>query len=118
MLTEPIIDIITERSRSAANPFIRIGNRQLGKRIRAGTVQRFRIGRKILYLRLTTDVIEESSDAERTTQFRNYKTDVTRIPLKGPMIREVKFYKVPEKPKQKWEIDRQSLSDGAPVKSS
>ena len=97
-ITEPIIDVITEKSKSDALPFVRISDRQIGKPIQAGKVQRFRIGREILGLRLMTDAIEETSSAERATVVERYKTDVTRIPLKGPMIREVKFYEIPKEP--------------------
>jgi hypothetical protein len=98
MITEPIIDVVTEKSKSDALPFVRISDRQIGKPIKAGKVQRFRIGREILCLRLMTDAIEETSSAERATVVDKYKTDVTRIPLKGPMIREVKFYEIPKEP--------------------
>ncbi|MCE2403120.1 hypothetical protein J4G08_19860 [Candidatus Poribacteria bacterium] len=62
---------------------------------------RFQINRKILYLRLTADGIEDRQNAIREKKEKNErdkkkeKIDIDariQIPLKGASIREVKFY--------------------------
>ena len=47
---------------------------------------RFRIGREVLYLRLSADGIEDRQNSARTAN------SGVEIPLKGASIREVKFY--------------------------
>jgi hypothetical protein len=69
-----------------------IKDRQVGKPIQPGETRRFRIGKKIRYLRIITDAI---GDTKRTERTKVMKTNVTRIPLKGPRIREVKLYELP-----------------------
>ena len=62
---------------------------------------RFQINRKILYLRLTADGIEDKQNAIRDQKKENERDKKTekkdidariQIPLKGASIREVKFY--------------------------
>ena len=62
---------------------------------------RFQINRKILYLRLTADGIEDKQNAIRNQKKENERDKKTekkdidariQIPLKGASIREVKFY--------------------------
>ncbi len=62
---------------------------------------RFQINRKILYLRLTADGIEDKQNAVREQKKENERDKKTekkdidariQIPLKGASIREVKFY--------------------------
>ena len=47
---------------------------------------RFRIGREVLYLRMSADGIEDRQNSART------ENSGVEIPLKGASIREVKFY--------------------------
>ncbi|MCY3721740.1 MAG: hypothetical protein OXG97_05925 [Candidatus Poribacteria bacterium] len=47
---------------------------------------RYRIGREVLYLRMSADGIEDRQNSERTAN------SGVEIPLKGASIREVKFY--------------------------
>jgi hypothetical protein len=62
---------------------------------------RFQINRKVLYLRLTADGIEDKQNAIRDQKKENERDKKTekkdidariQIPLKGASIREVKFY--------------------------
>ena len=48
---------------------------------------RFQIGRKVLYLRLTANALEDSENVSHGNE-----TGELRIPLKGASIREIKFY--------------------------
>ena len=92
MITEPMIDVATDKSLSGPDQFMPIKDRQIGKPIQPGETRRFRIGKKIRYLRIITDAI---GDTKRTERTKVMKTNVTRIPLKGPRIREVKLYELP-----------------------
>jgi hypothetical protein len=92
MITEPMIDVATDKSLSGPDQFMPIKDRQVGKPIQPGETRRFRIGKKIRYLRIITDAI---GDTKRTERTKVMKTNVTRIPLKGPRIREVKLYELP-----------------------
>lgn len=72
--------------------FSPVTDRHVGEKIGKGQVQKFRIGQKIFYLRLTAEGIEDSSQSTKTGYL-----DVTRstTPLKGANVREVKFYEIP-----------------------
>ena len=48
---------------------------------------RFQIGRKVLYLRLTANALEDSENVSHGNE-----TGELQIPLKGASIREIKFY--------------------------
>ena len=48
---------------------------------------KFRIGREILYLRLTANALEDLDNVSR-----RHEPGGMQIPLKGAAIREVKFY--------------------------
>jgi hypothetical protein len=91
-VTEPLIDVVVEEPKSGQVDFIPIKDRKIGKPIQAGKVQRFRIGQRIRYLRLTAEGIEDTDHTETSVVV---KTRTTRIPLKGPTIREVRFYEIP-----------------------
>ena len=65
--------------------FERVSDKQ-HKNIEGLNPVRFRIGREVLYLRLGADGIE---DRQNSTQGANSSVE---IPLKGAVIREVKFY--------------------------
>ena len=65
--------------------FERVSDNQ-HKDIEGLTPVRFRIGREVLYLRMSADGIE---DRQNSTQGANSSVE---IPLKGASIREVKFY--------------------------
>ena len=95
MITEPMIDFATNKSLSGPDQFMPIKDRQVGNPIQPGETRRFRIGRKIRYLRIITDAVEDTKRTNRTTRM---KTNVTKIPLKGPKIREVKLYALPSDP--------------------
>ena len=92
MITEPMIDVATDKSLSGPDQFMPIKDRQIGKPIQPGEMRRFRIGKKIRFLRIITDGIEDTKKIQRTTVM---KTNVTKIPLKGPSIREIKLYEIP-----------------------
>ena len=91
-ITEPLIEVATDESLSSPLKFIPIKDRQIGKPIKQGQMRRFRIGQKIRYLRIMTNAVEDMSGIKRSTVI---KTQVTRIPLKGPTIREIKLYEIP-----------------------
>ncbi|MCH8292078.1 hypothetical protein IH992_13370 [Candidatus Poribacteria bacterium] len=91
-ITEPLIDVATDKSLSSPLKFIPIKDPQIGKPIKPGQMRRFRVGQKIRYLRIMTDAVKDMSGIKRSTIV---KTQVTRIPLKGPTIREIKLYEIP-----------------------
>ena len=91
-LDEPQIDVATDKSRSSPVAFIPVKDRQLGKSIQPRQMRRFRIGKHIHYLRIMADAVQDMSRLERSMVV---KTQVTKIPLKGPTIREVKLYEIP-----------------------
>ena len=55
--------------------------------IEGTTPVKIQIGRKVLYLRLSADALEDQLHS-----VRNKKTHQINVPLKGASIREVKFY--------------------------
>ena len=55
--------------------------------IEGTTPVKIQIGRKVLYLRLSADALED-----QVHSVRNKKTHQINVPLKGASIREVKFY--------------------------
>ena len=65
--------------------FERVSDKQ-HKDIEGLTPVRFRIGRKVLYLRMSADGIEDKQNSTRNPN------SVVEIPLKGAEIREVKFF--------------------------
>lgn len=65
--------------------FERVSDKQ-HQNIEGLTPVRFRIGREVLYLRMTADGIEDRQNSARTAN------SGVEIPLKGASIREVKFY--------------------------
>ena len=74
--------------------FGRIKDRQLRRPIRSGQLKRFRIGQKIRYLRISALSTQDTARAEKSGSL---DLTTTRTPLKGPTIREVKFYEIPVK---------------------
>ena len=58
-----------------------------GQKIEGTQPVRFRVGRKILYLRLSANALEDRDNVSHDDEDQEM-----RIPLKGAAIREVKFY--------------------------
>lgn len=63
--------------------------------IQPGLVKKFRIGQKINYLRIDADLIKDASKASISGFGGGLLARTT--PVKGPMVKEVKFYQIPMK---------------------
>lgn len=61
-------------------------------RIREGQMRRFPIGRKILYLKLTANWAIDRTSGRRIALTSESRMRVMLVPVKGPMVSEVKFY--------------------------
>ena len=92
-----IKEILVETAEGEPEPeraivFERIKDRQLLVPMQEGQFRRFRVGRKIRYLRISAEGTEDMTRAEKEGWMNQ---TVSKVPLKGPTVREVKFYEIP-----------------------
>jgi hypothetical protein len=92
-MNEILLDVAEEEPKpSYPIAFERIKDRQLMAPIQEGQWKRFRVGKKILYLRISARGVEDTARSEKEGRFNQ---TVSKTPLKGPTVREVKFYEIP-----------------------
>ena len=106
-MSDVMVDIaMAEPARGSGITFSPVREQNRGRPIGKGKMRKYRIGKEILYLRLTTDSIVDGSGGRQVRVGVFSRT----VPVKGPAVREIKFYAPGDAPAVESDQPRESDS--------